>query len=289
MIEDPCPTCHGAGVERREREVKVRIPAGVDDGQRIRLKGRGGPGRNGGPPGDLYVTTRVQPHTIFGRKGLDLTLRVPVTYPEAALGAEIEVPTLDGGPVKLRINPSVPLSEGSPGEGPRCDATRKKTGDLLVTVRRGRAGPPVRGRTQGDRRAGEGDRRVAARPPGGVMASTNRMQTSRGQDPDRRHGVYVISVAAELAGVHPQTLRIYERKGLLDPARTVGGNRRYSEVDIDRLRRIAELTADGLNLAGVEARARARGRAARAARRASSSSAATRKEAVDEVQPPAPA
>jgi len=64
--------------------------------------------------------------------------------------------------------------------------------------------------------------------------------------------VYVISVAAELAGVHPQTLRIYERKGLLDPARTVGGNRRYSEGDIDRLRRIAELTSDGLNLAGVK-------------------------------------
>lgn len=68
----------------------------------------------------------------------------------------------------------------------------------------------------------------------------------------RARGVYVISVAAELAGVHPQTLRIYERKGLLDPARTVGGNRRYSEGDIDRLRRIAELTANGLNLAGVK-------------------------------------
>lgn len=66
------------------------------------------------------------------------------------------------------------------------------------------------------------------------------------------HGVYVISVAAELAGVHPQTLRIYERKGLLDPARTRGGNRRYSETDIERLRRIAELTAEGLNLAGVK-------------------------------------
>ena len=68
----------------------------------------------------------------------------------------------------------------------------------------------------------------------------------------RPRGVYVISVAAELAGVHPQTLRIYERKGLLDPARTVGGNRRYSEGDIERLRRIAELTSDGLNLAGVK-------------------------------------
>jgi MerR family transcriptional regulator/heat shock protein HspR len=67
----------------------------------------------------------------------------------------------------------------------------------------------------------------------------------------RGRGVYVISVAAELAGVHPQTLRIYERKGLLDPARTAGGNRRYSDSDLDRLRRIAELTDEGLNLAGV--------------------------------------
>jgi MerR family transcriptional regulator, heat shock protein HspR len=67
-----------------------------------------------------------------------------------------------------------------------------------------------------------------------------------------RRAVYVISVAAELAGVHPQTLRIYERKGLLEPARTQGGNRRYSDIDIDRLRRISELSADGMNLAGIK-------------------------------------
>ncbi len=73
----------------------------------------------------------------------------------------------------------------------------------------------------------------------------------RGSDADR--GLYVISVAAELAGVHPQTLRIYERRGLLDPARTGGGSRRYSQADIDRLRRISELTEAGLNLAGVKA------------------------------------
>lgn len=69
---------------------------------------------------------------------------------------------------------------------------------------------------------------------------------------DRRRAVYVISVAAEIAGVHPQTLRIYERKGLLEPARTAGGNRRYSDADIERLRRITELTEQGLNLAGVK-------------------------------------
>jgi MerR family transcriptional regulator, heat shock protein HspR len=74
----------------------------------------------------------------------------------------------------------------------------------------------------------------------------------RTREARERRAVYVISVAAELAGVHPQTLRIYERKGLLDPARTGGGSRRYSELDIDRLRRIQELTNDGLNLAGVK-------------------------------------
>jgi molecular chaperone DnaJ len=132
IIEDPCPTCRGTGVERREREVKVRIPPGVDDGQRIRLKGRGGPGRNGGPPGDLYVTAKVLPHKVFGRKGLDLTLRVPVTYAEAALGAQIEVPTLEGGPVKLKINPSVSLSKPRRVKG-RGVSNGKATGDLLVT------------------------------------------------------------------------------------------------------------------------------------------------------------
>src|SRR6201990_945628 len=81
------------------------------------------------------------------------------------------------------------------------------------------------------------------------MAPRGTNRADGGWEPTR--AVYVISVAAELAGVHPQTLRIYERKGLLDPARTAGGNRRYSDSDLDRLRRIAELTDEGLNLAGV--------------------------------------
>jgi molecular chaperone DnaJ len=133
IIDEPCPTCRGTGVERRPREVKVRIPAGVAEGQRIRLRGRGGPGRNGGPPGDLYVTVRVAPHALFGRRGNDLTLTVPITYPEAALGADIAVPTLDGGPVKVRIPAGT-----RPGRTFRVRgkgvAARRKTGDLLVTV-----------------------------------------------------------------------------------------------------------------------------------------------------------
>lgn len=103
VIDDPCGKCHGTGIERRPREIKVRIPAGVQDKQRIRLKGRGGPGRNGGPPGDLFVKVHVAEHPMFGRKGNDLTLVAPVTFAEAALGADVRVPTLDGGPVTIRI------------------------------------------------------------------------------------------------------------------------------------------------------------------------------------------
>jgi molecular chaperone DnaJ len=133
VIDDPCPTCGGTGVERRPREVKVRLPAGVADGQRIRLKGRGGPGRNGGPPGDLYVTCHVSPHRLFGRDGDNLTVRVPVTFAEAALGADIPVPTLDGGPVTLRVKPGTQPGSKHRIRG-RGVATKKKTGDLIATI-----------------------------------------------------------------------------------------------------------------------------------------------------------
>jgi molecular chaperone DnaJ len=103
VIDDPCHACHGSGIERRPREIKVRIPVGVQDGQRIRLEGRGGPGRNGGPPGDLFVRVHVGAHRLFGRRGNDLTLVAPVTFAEAALGADIRVPTLEGGAVTIRI------------------------------------------------------------------------------------------------------------------------------------------------------------------------------------------
>lgn len=132
-VEDPCRTCRGSGVERRPREVKVRIPAGVDEGQRIRLKGRGGPGQNGGPSGDLYVVVRVSGHSLFRRKGKDLTLAVPITFPEAALGAEIRVPTLHADPVTLRIPPGTTSGKTFRVKG-RGVATGSTTGDLLVTV-----------------------------------------------------------------------------------------------------------------------------------------------------------
>lgn len=133
VIDEPCPVCHGTGAERRRREVKVRVPAGVHDGARIRLKGRGGPGRNGGPPGDLYVVVHVAPHDRFGIDGRNLTLEVPITFPEAALGADIRVPTLDGGGVTLRIPPGTKPGRTFRVKG-RGIATAKGTGDLLVTV-----------------------------------------------------------------------------------------------------------------------------------------------------------
>jgi len=133
IIDDPCPTCRGTGVERRQREVKMRVPAGVDDGQRIRLKGRGGPGRSGGPPGDLYVVVRVALHPLFGRKGHHLTLVAPVTFPEAALGADIVVPTLSSGPMTLRIPPGTRSGRTFRIKGKGVPAP-KGAGDLLVTV-----------------------------------------------------------------------------------------------------------------------------------------------------------
>jgi len=102
VIEKPCPTCHGSGRQRRTKRYTVRIPAGVKDGTRIRLKGKGEAGTNGGPSGDLHVITRVAESPLYERRGADLVVNVPVTYAEAALGAKVEVPTPEG-PVSLKV------------------------------------------------------------------------------------------------------------------------------------------------------------------------------------------
>jgi molecular chaperone DnaJ len=133
VVENPCPTCGGSGAESRPQEVKVKIPVGVADGQRVRVKGRGGPGRNGGPPGDLYVNVRVAPHPLFGRRGDDLTLRLPVTFSEAALGAEVRAPTLDG-PVTLKVPPGTPSGKVLRVRGRGMPKAAGGSGDLLVTV-----------------------------------------------------------------------------------------------------------------------------------------------------------
>jgi molecular chaperone DnaJ len=135
VIEKPCRTCHGAGRERRTKRYTVKIPAGVKDGTQIRLKGKGEAGYAGGPPGDLIVTTRVTPSPLFERRDADLVIEVPVTYAEAALGAEVEVPTPDG-----RISLKVPAGSQDGkllrvrGKGaPKLNGGGK--GDLLARVR----------------------------------------------------------------------------------------------------------------------------------------------------------
>jgi molecular chaperone DnaJ len=102
VIEDPCPTCHGEGVVRTTKRYRVNIPPGVREGSRVRLAGKGEPGRNGGPSGDLFVVTRVQDSPVFKRKGDNVEVEVPLTIPEAIRGAEVEVPTLHGSK-RLRV------------------------------------------------------------------------------------------------------------------------------------------------------------------------------------------
>jgi len=102
IIEDPCPTCHGEGAIRTKKNYRVNIPAGVREGSRVRLAGKGEPGRNGGPAGDLFVITHVPDNLVFKRKGDNVEVEVPLTIPEAIRGAEVEVPTLHGSK-RLRV------------------------------------------------------------------------------------------------------------------------------------------------------------------------------------------
>ena len=132
IVKQPCTACGGEGAERRTRTLNVKIPAGVKDGARIRLTGRGEPGPTGAPAGDLFVRVHVAPHRWFGRKGDDLTVELPVSFAEAALGANVQVPTLNGA-VTLKVPAGTPTGKtfrvkgkGAPHKGGR--------GDLLVTA-----------------------------------------------------------------------------------------------------------------------------------------------------------
>ena len=133
IVETPCSVCRGTGTETKAREVKVRVPAGVQDGNTLRIPGKGGPGRNGGPAGDLLVKVRVASSRTFGRRGNDLTLTVPITYTEAVLGTKLEVPTLNGM-VKLKIPSGTPSGKTFRVRGKGIDPERGRSGDLLVTV-----------------------------------------------------------------------------------------------------------------------------------------------------------
>lgn len=128
-IEKPCKQCNGSGQVRRVRKVSLKIPAGVDTGSRLRMQGEGGPGQLGGPPGDLYIYIRVNPHPIFKRQGYELTCEVPISFVDAALGAEITVPTLDG-------EHKITIPEGT------------QTGTVFKV--RGKGVPHLRSRRRGD-------------------------------------------------------------------------------------------------------------------------------------------
>jgi molecular chaperone DnaJ len=135
VIEDPCPRCKGSGRERRTKRYTVKIPAGVKDGSRIKLRGKGEAGYGGAEAGDLYVVTRVAPSKVFSRRGDDLVVDVPVTYPEAALGAQVEVPTPDGS-VTVKVKPGT--TDGTllrvKGKGaPKLKGSGK--GDVLARVK----------------------------------------------------------------------------------------------------------------------------------------------------------
>lgn len=134
VYDEPCPACSGSGRGMSARTIQARIPAGVKDGQRIRLKGKGAAGSDGGPAGDLFVTVKVRPHRVFGRTGDNLTLTVPVTFDEAALGAEIKVPTLGGSPVTLKLPPGTPSGRTFRVRGKGARRPDGTVGDLLATV-----------------------------------------------------------------------------------------------------------------------------------------------------------
>ncbi|MFE5713965.1 molecular chaperone DnaJ [Streptomyces sp. NPDC056501] len=134
IAENPCEVCKGSGRAKSSRTMQVRIPSGVSDGQRIRLRGKGAPGERGGQNGDLYVVVHVDDHAVFGRKDDNLTVTVPVSFTEAALGGEIKVPTLGGPAVTLKLPAGTPNGRTMRARGKgavRKDGTR---GDLLVTV-----------------------------------------------------------------------------------------------------------------------------------------------------------
>jgi len=133
IVTKPCHTCRGSGKQRKREEIKVRIPAGVRDGARIRVRGRGAAAGPGGRPGDLYVVVHVSPHPIFSRAGDDLALTLPLTFTEAALGAQVKVPTLDA-PVTLKIPAGTQNSKTFRVRGRGAPKRNGGTGDLLVTV-----------------------------------------------------------------------------------------------------------------------------------------------------------
>ncbi len=134
VIEDPCTDCHGRGRVSKTKKLSVKVPAGVDDGDRIRLSGEGEAGRNGGPAGDLYVEIHVRAHKIFQRDGADLACEVPISVATATLGGEVELPTLDGN-VVLKVPAGTQSAKVFRLRGKGVTTVREhRTGDLFAKV-----------------------------------------------------------------------------------------------------------------------------------------------------------
>jgi len=129
----PCSACAGSGRTARREKLKIKIPPGVDNGTKMRLSGKGQAGLRGGPPGNLIVEIKVRPHPVLRRKGLDLEYDLPVTVPEAMLGGQIQVPTLDT-PVQLKIPSGIQSGRKLRLKGKGIRAKDGKTGDLFVKV-----------------------------------------------------------------------------------------------------------------------------------------------------------
>ena len=135
IIEDACAACGGSGRVTKERTLSVNIPAGVEDGTRIRLAGEGEAGLRAGPPGDLYIFLSIQPHEFFQRDGADLFCRVPIAMTTAALGGEIEVPSVDGGRARVKITDGTESGRQFRLRGKGMPALRSRTaGDLYIQV-----------------------------------------------------------------------------------------------------------------------------------------------------------
>ncbi|MGQ4274458.1 molecular chaperone DnaJ [Terrihabitans sp. B22-R8] len=135
VIDDPCESCHGAGRVTRERTLQVNVPPGVEEGTRIRLSGEGEAGLRGGPAGDLYIFLSLQPHPFFEREGADLYCRVPVAMADAALGGEVEVPTIDGGSTKLKIGEGTQSGKQFRLKGKGMPVLRsRELGDLYIQI-----------------------------------------------------------------------------------------------------------------------------------------------------------
>ena len=125
----PCPKCHGTGAIHTPETLNVRIPPGVDTGSRVRVPGKGNAGIQGGPPGDLYIVTEVEPHPVFERKGDNIYVKLPVTITEAALGAKVEVPTIDGLST-IKIPPGTQSGQKLRLRGKGAPSLRESSGEL---------------------------------------------------------------------------------------------------------------------------------------------------------------